>query len=325
MEKANGYIFNKSKITPPGGGGGYKSPTNPYNDNDVRRSVDEVLQHETLDVVYQPIVNHAEGVLFAHEALSRPRSGGQAILPDAWFRAAYACNRSAEADLLALTTSVRLLRALPHEIRSIPLFVNVMPSSLVQESFVEGIQYLFTEGLFDPRQLVIEIVEYISYDPGLLSKRMKPLTSLGVRIALDDVGAGNTSLMALLAFEPDYVKVDRAWVQGISTSCAKQRFLSRLVRFMESGNSVIAEGVDNDQDLAAIREAGVNVSQGYYWSRPLSVNDLSDLLGEIERKRAELVDCARRGNGSLTDEALLKKSQELDVLVNLYHRLLRRK
>ncbi len=91
---------------------------------------------------------------------------------------------------------------------------------------------------------------------------------------------------------------------------------------MESGNAVIAEGVESDEDLAAIRETGVNVSQGYYWSRPMSVNDLSDLLGEIERTRNELEDLARNRNGSLTEETVVQKSQELDALVNLYYRLL---
>nr|WP_288010861.1 EAL domain-containing protein [Kyrpidia sp.] len=285
--------------------------------------VDEILEHETLDVVYQPIVNHADGVLFAHEALSRPQGSGNLIPPDAWFRAAYEYNRSVDADLLALTTSVSLLRALPPEIRTIPLFVNVMPSSLVQESFVEQLQVFLGEGLCEPHQLVIEIVEYISYDPSFLSKMIEPIRSLGVRIALDDVGAASTSLMALLEFEPDFVKVDRVLVQGISTSSSKQRFLSCLVRLVGTGNAVIAEGVENDEDLVAIREAGVNMSQGYYWSRPMSVNDLSNLLGEIERKRNELVNLALNRNDSLTDETVIQKSQELDALVNLYYRSLR--
>ncbi|WP_232059742.1 EAL domain-containing protein [Kyrpidia spormannii] len=303
---------------------GYKYPKNPNKDNSLCRSVDEILKHETIEVVYQPIVNHADGVLFAHEALSRPQYGGHFIPPKVWFRAAYESKRSMEADLLALTISINRLRLLPPEISSIPLYVNVMPSSFVQESFVERLEVLFREGLCEPDQLVIEIVEYISYDLTLLSKMIKSIRSLGVRIALDDVGAGSTSLVGLFEFEPDFVKVDRTVIQGISISSSKQRFLSRLVRFMESGNSVIAEGVENYEDLNAIREAGVNVSQGYYWSRPMSISELSDLLSEIERKRTELANLARNRDGSLTDKAVVQKSQELDTLIHLYHQLLRK-
>lgn len=273
-------------------------------------------------MVYQPIVDHVEGIVCAHEALSRPQYDGQFIPPDVWFRAAFERNRSIEADWLALTISISGLRGLSSEMTSIPLFVNVMPSSLVQDPFIEQLELLFRDGFCEPHQLVIEIVEYISYDVARLSRMVKSIRSLGIRIALDDVGAGSTSLEALFELEPDWIKVDRALIQGISILPSKQRFLSRLVRFMGSGNAVIAEGVENYEDLKAVREAGVNISQGYYWSRPMSIYDLRDLLSEIERKRNELVKLAQIRNGLLTDEAVIHKNQQLDMLITLYQRLL---
>ena len=151
--------------------GGYKYPLTPDDDTFVRRAVEEILQHQTLEVVYQPIVDHVEGIVCAHEALSRPQYDGQFIPPDVWFRAAFERNRSIEADWLALTISISRLRGLPSEMTfDTPLFVNVMPSSLVQEPFIEQLELLFREGFCEPHQLVIEIVEYISYDVARLSR-----------------------------------------------------------------------------------------------------------------------------------------------------------
>jgi EAL domain-containing protein (putative c-di-GMP-specific phosphodiesterase class I) len=318
MEEKNELLLQNRKYTP---SKEEKYLNEPNNDTFLRQSVDKIIEQRTLKVVYQPIVNHSLGVIFAFEALSRPHYQGSFIPPDVWFRAAYESDRSIEADLLALTASVCSLKSLPHKIQSFPLFVNVMPSSLFEETFVEGLEVLLREGLCEPQQLVLEFVEYVSYDPSLLSKMLRPIRSLGVRIALDDVGIGNTNLAALVHVEPDFIKVDRSLIQGISTSSAKQRLLSLLVGFMESGDSVIAEGIENPEDLAAVREAGANVSQGYYWARPMSFENLSDLIAEIETKKKTLLKLVQDNDGSLTDDAVAQKSQELDSLINLYHRL----
>ena len=100
------------------------------------------------------------------------------------------------------------------------------------------------------------------------------MRSIGVRIALDDVGVGSANLGMLVQLEPDFIKVDRSLIQGISNSLSKQRLLSHLVGFMESGDSVIAEGLENPEDLLAVKESGVNLSQGYYWAYPMSSRDL---------------------------------------------------
>ena len=241
----------------------------------IWRSLFSSIDEGTLDVVYQPIVNHSKCTVFAHEVLSRPQYVGQLIPPNDWFRAAYKCGLSVVADLLALSAGVTNLRMFPSEIKSTPIFVNVMPSSLVEKSFLEGLELIFHEGTCQPKQLVLEIIEYVSYDPRSLLRIIAPIRSLGVQIALDDVGVGNTNLAALVKLEPDFIKIDRSLIEDISVSSSKQRLLSQLVGYMESGDSVIAEGVENSEDLLAIQEAGANLSQGYYWARPMPANDLT--------------------------------------------------
>ncbi|MBX5437879.1 MAG: EAL domain-containing protein [Alicyclobacillaceae bacterium] len=100
------------------------------------------------------------------------------------------------------------------------------------------------------------------------------MRQLGLRIALDDGGTGTASLCALVHREPDVVKVDRSLIQGIATSSTTQRLLAHLVSFMGSPDSVIAEGVEEKDNLLAVREAGVWLSQEYYWSPPLVARQL---------------------------------------------------
>ncbi|WP_443111925.1 EAL domain-containing protein [Alicyclobacillus sp. ALC3] len=113
--------------------------------------------------MYQPIVNHTENSIFAFEALSRPQHQGRLVPPDLWFRTAYESNLSAQADLLVLFSSTKhFRRTLQGATSPAALFVNVMPSSVVEKSFREGIELLFEAGHCRPQELVLELIEYIS-------------------------------------------------------------------------------------------------------------------------------------------------------------------
>ncbi|MHB1685346.1 MAG: EAL domain-containing protein [Bacilli bacterium] len=279
MENIYNNELKYSKINP-NGGVGYNY-TNYINDsNSVQRSLNETMKQGSLDVVYQPIVNHVQNTVYAHEALSRPQLEGNLIQPDVWFLAAYENGRSVEADLLAVTSGVKTFEfssPTSSDPKSTPLFVNVMPSSLIETSFLDGLERLFRDDLCHPEQLVIEIIEYVSYDPISISKRVAAMRSLGVRIALDDVGIGSASLRMIVETQPDFIKVDRSLIQGISVSSSKRRLLSHLVSYMESGDAVIAEGLETVEDLLAVKEMGANLSQGYYWAHPMRMGELVSL------------------------------------------------
>ncbi|WP_304458023.1 EAL domain-containing protein [Alicyclobacillus sendaiensis] len=264
-------------------------------------------------------MNHVRGEVCAHEALSRPQIDGHAIAPDVWFRAAVACNRAREVDQLVVTLSMKSFALAWSETPPTPLFVNVTPSSLTEKFFLEYLEVLFEKGIFSPEQLVIEIVEYIPYDVTYLSTVIQTVRSRGVRIALDDVGVGSNTFSSVAVLEPDWVKVDRTLIRGISGTPAKQEFLSRLVQIMGSGERIIAEGIETHEDLETIRSMGIFKSQGYYWSAPLSVPQIQSLLQTIEQKRHDLLKLVE--TTVWTDPTVLAKSEEVDRLVTLYYRL----
>lgn len=111
------------------------------------------------------------------------------------------------------------------------------------------------------------------------------LRQLGVRVALDDVGRGSSNLLSLVELEPDFIKVDRSLIYQIASSTTKQRLLKLLVTYMESGSNIIAEGVENEEDLAAVRATGVRLSQGFWWSKPMGNNELNDVLQHTSHDR----------------------------------------
>ncbi|GAB7387961.1 hypothetical protein BSNK01_17980 [Bacillaceae bacterium] len=240
------------------------------------------MKRFVLGTVYQPIVDHQEQTIYGYEALSRPSFKSRSIPPDIWFQAARKRGRSTEADLLAITSAVKSFVQVPEHAAAASLFVNVLPTSLMDETFRKGMDVILRDHSFNPHQLVMEIIEYIPYNPRSLASYLSPLRSLGIRIALDDMGVGSSNLQSFIELEPDYVKIDRSLVQGIAFSHAKQRLLSSLADLMSSANAVIAEGVEDVRDVFTLRSMGIHLSQGYYWAKPMPAEELSNVLAPME-------------------------------------------
>lgn len=91
----------------------------------------------------------------------------------------------------------------------------------------------------------------------------------GIAVAIDDVGFGRSSLESLIILEPDIVKIDRKYVTGIAAEPAKARLLKRLVKVVDAlGAELIAEGIEEKEELEMLLEVGVDYGQGWYWGKP---------------------------------------------------------
>ncbi|WP_067934970.1 EAL domain-containing protein, partial [Alicyclobacillus kakegawensis] len=306
-----------------GGGGGYNFPTPDPSGNPAGLSPDAVhavLASQSLTTCYQPIVHHSANRVFAHEALSRPRhpTDGSLFPPDEWFFAAHRHGRALDADLLAMRSALLSEPQLGQNVER-RLFINVLPTTLLSTRFVSELEHLLSLTAHPAHEVVLEITESIAFDPVRLAKQIRPLRRMGVKIAVDDVGAGRTEVNTLVALDPDFLKVDRSLVRGLARSRTRQRLLASFVRFMESGRAVIAEGVEEREDLVALAEAGVELSQGFYWSPPLACEQIQALIAHIERERRRLEQVANAAT-QLTDAEVLEQSRRLDDLIVLYQR-----
>ncbi len=235
---------------------------------EVHASILECIHKQHLPMVFQPIVNHMNQDIFAHESLSRPTYRGTSIRPDIWFGISHDYNHSMETDLLAIRSAIQQSSIGARRDSQQLLFINVMPSSLVSRSFHVELESIFRSGLCEPGQIVLEITEHITYDPTVLAEALRPLRAIGLRFALDDVGLGSSNLSSIIELEPDLIKLDRALIAGISSSVSKQKMVSQLVDYMGDGDRVIAEGIENADDLNVVKQTGIHLSQGYIWGKP---------------------------------------------------------
>jgi len=222
------------------------------------------------DIVFQPVLRLADRKIVAVEALSRfAAPPGQS--PDRWFTDAAEVGMGGTLELLALRRAIKLCRHLP---RGVSLNLNVSPQTLLTENILNVLHD------FDPHRVVIEITEHqpvADYEP--LLNALKPLRKAGIRIAIDDAGAGYSSLRHVLMLRPEIVKLDVSLTRGIDIDPTRKAMAAALGEFARrTGTIVVAEGVETSAELEMLIEVGIAEIQGYFLSRPQPMPELLKLL-----------------------------------------------
>ena len=217
-------------------------------------------------VVGQSIRDVRDARIIGYELLSRgPR--GDLETPDAFFRLANEFDMVTEVDLHCLQQCLAASRQLLE--RGLRVHFNVYPSTLLAVP-AENLQQRLGEL---PEASCLEISEQqVIGEPAYLRDRIAELRRCGLRIAIDDVGFGRSSLESLVVLEPDVIKIDRAFVTGIADEPDKRGFLKRLLSVSQGlGTEVIAEGVETEADARALGDLGVRFAQGFLWDRPAAL------------------------------------------------------
>lgn len=243
-----------------------------------RQAVAELLQHDAFQVALQPVVHLATRRLIGMEALSRfPRHLGA---PDAVFAQADRAGLRVELETAAVAKALQLLPLLS---KGQSLAVNLSPAVAV-----ELMPRTERDRALD--QLVLEITEHAAVENYQeIREHLQPLRARGLRLAIDDAGAGFASLRHVIELRPDTIKVDRALIAGIDADPARRAAVTTFVLLAQDiGAVVVAEGVETRAELATVAQLGVHAAQGYLLARPsVDVDDISrwaagaDLLGEM--------------------------------------------
>lgn len=228
--------------------------------DDRRRRVEAMLARDSLSMVFQPIVALASGLVCGYEALAR-FSLEPVRSPDLWFAEAEAAGRLLEAELTAVRRALEDLGALPGDTY---LSLNVSPETAVSGELSE-----LVGPALGPR-LVLEITEHAPIDDyASFAADLEGLRARGVRIAIDDTGAGFASLRHILRLAPDIIKIDMTLTRRITTDRAERALTRALISFAaETGATVVAEGVESEAEIGALSELGVPCGQGYHLGRP---------------------------------------------------------
>ena len=228
------------------------------------RDVAAVVRGHGRHAVLQPVVDLTDGRAVAVEGLTRftsARHDGSVRSPAQWFDDAARLGLREELEVAAAGAVLDLLPCVPDDVA---VAVNLGPQALLSGAL---------EDLLAGRPLeriVVEVTEHAPVgDYGALERALAPYRAGGLRLAVDDAGAGYASLTHVLAVRPELVKVDMALVHGADTDLARQTLLRALAAFADSiGARLVAEGVETAGELRAVRDCGVHLVQGFYLARP---------------------------------------------------------
>lgn len=226
----------------------------------VRSRIQSYLLNDDVTIALQPVVNLIEGSWHNAEALARFPDGRP---PDVCFAEAHGVGLGVELELLAVRHALEHLHLLPTGVR---LSVNASAELILDGRLHE---LLARPGL-DLTRLMLEITEHTPIsDYDQLRATLAPLRLRGVRIVVDDTGAGYASFRHVLHLRPDAIKLDRSLLEDLQRNPAARALITAVVVLaQELGATVTAEGIESYADLVAVASLGVDDAQGYYLARP---------------------------------------------------------
>ncbi len=232
------------------------------------KELDRILSQQLLIPHYMPIVNSRERGIIGHEALIRGPATSPLHSPAKLFKTAQHCGRLMELELLCRELSVRRFKAL-----NLPgkLFLNVSPATMLEADFKSGMTLSLMKKIgFDADRIVIEITEQFPIEDYVLMKdASQHYRELGFQVALDDLGAGYSGLRSWSELRPQYVKIDRHFIEGIESAPVKQEFVRSIQEVARSIQcQVIAEGIERPEEHLMLNGLDVVMQQGYYFGRP---------------------------------------------------------
>ncbi len=237
------------------------------------------LDRGDLHVNFQPQIRLSDGEADTVEALVRWHHPEHGPVPPQEF-----IGLAEQTDLIAPITRVVLQQAtrglLGTGASNVRLAVNVSPRSLVDPRFAQSVFEVLEETRFPAELLELEITEraLISH-PERSAVTIERLRGAGVRIALDDFGAGYSSYQTLRVLDVDRVKIDSAFVGGVSHSARDRSIVRSLVELAhELGFDVVGEGVESEDVYDALSALGCDLAQGYFIAVPMGVNELGGWL-----------------------------------------------
>ena len=231
-------------------------------DQQRRADILRTIEERAFELVYQPIMAIDTGRLIGVETLCRFRDGRS---PQRWFDDADRLGLATELDLAIIDSALADLPELPEGY----LALNVAPATIVDRRLLDLLRSVQV-----PRdRFVVEMTEHAKVaNYPQLARAVDCLRAEGVRLAIDDAGAGYATFRHAVRLGPDIIKMDQSITQHINEDPARLALATALVIFAgEMGAALVAEGVETESELATLLAAGISRAQGFALARPMSL------------------------------------------------------
>lgn len=245
---------------------------------------DALGERKYFAVRYQPIVNTQSGIMTGAEALIRwvnPQYGE--ILPNRFIEFLESDPCYIELGKYVLRTAVSDAMKVKAHIPDFRISVNITALQLQREDFIPSVLEILNEAGFPPEDLTMELTERCKVlDVEFLRKRIVSLREQGIKIALDDMGTGYSTISLLLTLPFDEIKMDRDFVVSLQENPQYRLFAEAVIRGAETMHySICFEGVETKELLDLVRSFGDSFTQGFYLSRPTFPADLLAMAEKV--------------------------------------------
>jgi len=258
---------------------------------ELRGELARALEHDQLLVHYQPIVDLESGRIAGLEALLRWHHPERGLVPPLEFIPI------AEESGLIIPIGLWVLRRALADVAgwrariqgcAIDVSVNVSPRQLREPGFAQDVENVLRDTGIDPGAVVLEITEsLLAEDSDALAARLERLRALGVRIAVDDFGTGYSALSRLRSLPIDILKIDRSFIRDIDRDHEKEALVRGILSLGQTLRlEVVAEGIEDEEQVRRLRAMASTYGQGFHFSKPLPA-------AEIERVLATTANVAR--------------------------------
>jgi len=245
------------------------SPQNQETIGELKRIINE----ESINVRFQPIYFLKPMRLLGFEMLSRPQTITPMFNPETFFRMALKYGVYYEVEMIGWRKALKIISE--NFDGGQKLFLNCDPY-LVESDKFQTVKETFSHYGMSTNEVFLEITErsaVIAFE--VFYEKLREYRQDGFKIAVDDLGAGYSSLESIIEIKPEAIKLDRHIVNGVCNDLYKNSIVKLFVAFCrENGIISIAEGIETKQDFDALIELGVDAGQGYYLCRPADITDL---------------------------------------------------
>lgn len=241
--------------------------------------VRDAVAAQRFELHYQPLVRLSEGRLKGFEALLRLRdNNGDYVPPAEVIPVAEETGLIDQIGSWVLAQACMEAAGWPHDLQ---VSVNLSAAQFRRRSVVDVTRAALANSGLHPSRLWLEITEsMLLSEPDNVIEQLKQLKALGVSIVMDDFGTGYSSLSYLMKFPFDRIKIDRSFVTALAQEKAAQEILKTIVGLAATLHmSVTAEGVETEEQSAFLRATGCDTLQGYFFSRPLPIQEVMGRLG----------------------------------------------
>lgn len=247
-----------------------------------REQFNSFIEKKETDFAFQPIVDIRTGEIFAYEALMRPTSKHITNVFDV-MRIAKMQSKLKSIEIMTWNGVLSKVKANLDKVKDRRIFINSIASTNLNGAEVLQIEEDYSDLL---ERVVIEITESERFEARSMVRRRILKERWNVKIAIDDFGAGYSTESLLLEMMPDFVKIDMAIIRNIDRDSARQKIVENIVSYSSArGIKVVAEGVENMEELGCLKGLGVDYVQGYLVAKPNL--DIVELDSTIQQKIRE--------------------------------------